>query len=123
MPSNGVDAAVVDRCPHCGQDIVWLMGVNGGWSLFDAVMGRTRDCCDGNRFAVDRRSRLVVDLEDFRESRWPLRCLTLHKFQCPESSKPGGRYRRRAHQEDDTDLSDLWKRLAAARANPTELTL
>jgi hypothetical protein len=106
--------SVVAPCRHCDADTVWLKTVYGGWYLFDASMRLTQDTFEGNRFAVDRRSRLVVDLDCVHEARWPVRCLTLHKFACPRSFDETKFYRRRPRQANDIDLTDLWRRLDAA---------
>ena len=99
------------------MDTVWLRTKNGGWHLFDAVMQLTETALDGNRYAVDRRTRLAVDLTSVLESRWPTRCLTLHRFRCPESYDQSRVHDRRPRQPNDIDLTDLWRRLADARAH------
>jgi len=110
--SNG--PSVVATCQHCRAEAVWLQTRNGGWVLFDASERATGDAVDGNRYAIDRRTRLVVDLDSVRESRWPAKCLTLHRFRCPESYDEARFHRRRPRQPNDIDLSDLFRRLAAA---------
>src|SRR5690349_4209324 len=54
--------SVVAPCQHCKAEAVWLQTRNGGWLLFDATERPTGDAFDGNRYAIDRRTRLVVDL-------------------------------------------------------------
>ena len=115
MQHNSNGPSVVAPCQHCDVDTVWLRTVNGGWHLFDATMQSTEAACDGNRYAVDRRSRLVVDLANVRESRWPTRCLSLHRFKCPPSYDQSRFHHRRPRQANDIELTDLWQRLAAAR--------
>ncbi len=46
----------------------------------------TEDSAAGNRFAIRRQSRQVIDLDDVLESRWPATCLQLHKFACRRAS-------------------------------------
>jgi len=82
--------------------------------LFDATEQPTCDAFAGNRFAIDRRTRWVVDLDDIRKSRWPGKCLSLHRYRCPESYDESRFYRRRPRQANDVDLNDLFRRLAAA---------
>jgi hypothetical protein len=98
-------------------ETVWLRTVNGGWHLFDVEMQQARESFEGNRFAVDRRTSLVVDLDCIRESRWPALCLSLHRFRCPRSHHDSRFHARRPRQAHDIDLSDLWRRLAAAKKN------
>lgn len=71
----------------------------------------TVDSFAGNRFYVPRRSRWVVDLDCVLESRWPPRCLHLHKFSCPESYDESRHYKRRPRQPNDVDMTDLLRRL------------
>lgn len=71
-------------------------------------MTLTDQSFDGNRFAIDGRSRLVVDLDNVLESRRPPRCLTLHKYRCPESFDESRHYRRRPRQPNDIDMDDFW---------------
>jgi len=112
-----VAPSVVAPCRHCQVETVWLRTVNGGWHLFDVEMQHSQDSVEGNRFAVDRRTSLAVDLDCIRESRWPARCLSLHRFHCPASYDDKRYYPRRPTQPTDIDLSDLWRRLAAAKKN------
>jgi hypothetical protein len=79
-------------------------------------MHLTETAFDGNRYAVDRRTRLVVDLTSVLESRWPTQCLTLHRFRCPESYEQSRFHDRRPRQPNDIDLTDLWRRLADCKA-------
>lgn len=113
---NSSGPSVVAPCQHCDVDTVWLRTKNGGWHLFDAVMHLTETALDGNRYAVDRRTRLVVDLTSVLESRWPTRCLTLHRFRCPASYDQSRFHDRRPRQPNDIDLTDLWRRLADSKA-------
>lgn len=115
MQYNSSGPSVVAPCQHCDVETVWLRTVTGGWHLFDAAMQSTESACDGNRYAVDRRSRLVVDLANVRESRWPTRCLALHRFRCPQSYDQSRFPHHRPRQANDIELSDLWQRLADAR--------
>lgn len=117
MPVDDNAPSVVAPCRHCDVETVWLRTANGGWLLFDAEMQPTQESFDGNRFAVDRRTTLVVDLDNIRESRWPVRCLSLHKFCCPESFDDTRHFSRRPRQTNDIDLADLWHRLAEAKKN------
>ncbi|WP_197378771.1 hypothetical protein [Mycolicibacterium mengxianglii] len=117
MLANPDGPSVVATCRHCSNETVWLRTVHGGWLLFDAEMQPTEDTVDGNRYAVDRRSRLVVDLDCVLADRWPARCLSLHKLSCPQSYDATRFYDRRPRQGNDIDLTDLWRRLAAAEAN------
>ncbi|MGX9788863.1 hypothetical protein [Mycobacterium sp. MMS18-G62] len=96
---------------------MWLRTVYGGWLLFDASEQLTESTFQGNRFAIDRRTRAVVDLDSVSESRWPTRCLSLHKFRCPQSYDDGRFHRRRPRQANDVDLTDFWRRLNAAEAD------
>ncbi|MBN3511526.1 hypothetical protein JYB55_22095 [Mycolicibacterium septicum] len=114
MLGNSNGPSVVALCLHCELETVWLRTINGGWLLFDASTQLTETTFEGNRFAVDSRTRLVRDLDCVLESRWPTRCLTLHKYRCPDSYDESRFYRRRPRQANDIDLSDLWRRLAAA---------
>jgi hypothetical protein len=103
--------SVVAPCPHCDTETVWLQTVHGGWHLFDAQMQPTDDSAPGNRFAIARRSRQVVDLDNVQETRWPTTCLSLHRFRCPDSYDDA-HHRRRPRQANDIDLEGLWRRLA-----------
>ncbi|MGB3481864.1 MAG: hypothetical protein WBB07_06540 [Mycobacterium sp.] len=123
MLDNPDGPSVVAPCSHCDVETVWLRTVNGGWRLFDATMDLTENTFQGNRFAIDRRSRLVVDLDDALESRWPARCLTLHRFRCPQSYDDSRHHTRRPRQANDIDLSDLWRRLAAAKEDTRRIKL
>jgi hypothetical protein len=118
VQSDNNGPSVVASCEHCDGDTVWLRSANGGWHLFDASMQSTEATFAGNRYAIDRRSRLVVDLDGVLESRWPTRCLTLHRYRCPQSHDRERFHRRRPRQPNDVDLTDLWSRLAAARESP-----
>jgi hypothetical protein len=120
VQDNGIGPSVVAPCGHCGVDTVWLRTSNGGWHLFDASMRPAEETFDGNRYAIDRRSRLAVDLDDVRQTRWPTRCLTLHRFRCPESYDRARFHHRRPRQPNDIDLTDLWRGLAAARESPQD---
>ncbi|MCV7227957.1 hypothetical protein [Mycolicibacterium komossense] len=115
MQHSSSAPSVVAPCRHCDVDTVWLRTVNGGWHLFDATMKSTSATFDGNRYAIDRRSRLVVDLDSLLESRWPALCLTLHRFRCPASYEQSRFHHRRPRQANDVELTDLWQRLADAR--------
>jgi hypothetical protein len=110
------EPSVVAPCRHCDVDTVWLRTTNGGWLLFDASMQLTEASFDGNRFAIDRRTRLVTDLDCVLEKRWPTRCLSLHKFRCADSYDETRFYRSRPRQPNDIDLTDLWSRLERADA-------
>lgn len=107
--------SVVAPCPHCDTETVWLQTVHGGWQLFDAKMQPIDDSAPGNRFAIQRRTRQVVDLDNVLESRWPAQCLSLHRFGCPASYDDSRYYRRRPRQANDIDLDDLFQRLAVRR--------
>lgn len=107
--------SVVAPCPHCDTETVWLQLAYGSWQLFDARMHPTEDSAAGNRFAIRRQSRQVIDLDDVLESRWPATCLQLHKFACPESFDQTRFHQRRPRQAHDIDLEDLWQRLAVRR--------
>lgn len=109
--------SVVAQCHHCEMKTVWLRTVNGGWLLFETEMQLSQDSVEGNRFAVDRRTSLVVDLNCIRESHWPTRCLSLHQFHCPASYHDNRRAHRGPGHANDVDLADLWQRLAAAKKN------
>ncbi len=115
MQRNSNGPSVVATCRHCDGDTVWLQTVNGGWHLFDTAMQSTAGTFDGNRYAIDRRSRLVVDLDTMVESRWPALCLSLHRYRCPPSYERSRFHPRRTRQADDIELTDLWRRLADAR--------
>jgi hypothetical protein len=106
--------SVVFPCRRCGNEVVWIRVAYGSWRLFDSSMQSIDLSYPGNRFAVDRRSRLAVDLDCVRESRWPAKCLSMHKFACPDSYDESKNYRRRPRQANDVDLTDLWRRLAAS---------
>lgn len=106
---------VVVPCRHCDVDTVWLRMRNGGWLLFEAEMQSTEASVDGNRYAIDRTTQLVVDLADVRESRHPSRCLILHRFRCPGSYRPSRFPDSRPLEANDIELTDLWQRLANAR--------
>ncbi|OBH05714.1 hypothetical protein A5696_24815 [Mycobacterium sp. E2699] len=90
---------------------MWLKTAYGGWGLFDAEMVPTTESYQGNRFAIDRRTRLVVDLDCTREKRWPSDCLQLHKFSCPGSYDQSRFYARRPRQQGHVELEDFWDRL------------
>lgn len=107
--------SVVAPCPHCDVDTVWLQLAYGSWQLFDAHMHRTDDSAPGNRFAIRRHTRQVIDLDDELESRWPTTCLQLHKFACPASFEQARFHQRRPRQAHDIDLDDLFQRLAVRR--------
>jgi hypothetical protein len=117
MLANSNAPSVVAPCVHCQVETVWLRTMNGGWHLFDADEQMIDDSFQGNRYAIDRRTELVIDLDCVRESRWPIRCLSLHRFVCPSSYDDSRHYPRRPRQANDIDLSDLWRRLAAAEKN------
>lgn len=104
--------SVVAPCKHCSTDTVWLQMVYGGWRLFDAEMFRTDESAAGNRFAIRRSTRQVIDLEDEHEARWPAKCLQLHRFRCPASHDDTLFHQRRPRQPNDIDLEGLWRRLA-----------
>ena len=104
--------SVVAPCKHCGTDTVWLQMAYGGWRLFNAEMFRTDESAAGNRFAIRRSTRQVIDLEDEHEARWPATCLQLHRFHCPASHDDSLFHQRRPRQPHDIDLQDLWRRLA-----------
>lgn len=104
--------SVVAPCRHCDTDTVWLQTAYGGWQLFDAAMFPTEDSSSGNRFAIRRRTRQVIDLDDVLETRWPTECLQLHRFRCPASQDASGFHQRRPRQANEIDLEDLWHRLA-----------
>ncbi|WP_396921236.1 hypothetical protein [Mycolicibacterium sp.] len=116
MLDNSNGPSVVAPCKYCDEETVWLRTAYGGWHLFDVSMRLTDTSFAGNRFAVDRRSRLVIDLDCVLESRWPAQCLTLHKYSCPESYDDSRHYRNRPRQANEIDLTDLWRRLAASEA-------
>ena len=109
--------SVVAQCRHCEAKTVWLRTVNGGWLLFETEMQLSQESIEGNRFAVDRRTSLVVDLNCIRESHWPARCLSLHRFHCPESFHDHRHPHRPPGHANDVDLADLWQRLATAKKN------
>lgn len=104
--------SVVAPCKHCGTDTVWLQMAYGGWRLFEARMYPTDESAAGNRFAIRRITRQVIDLEDEHEARWPAKCLQLHRFHCPASHDDSLFHQRRPRQPHDIDLEDLWRRLA-----------
>lgn len=104
--------SVVAPCKHCSTDTVWLQMAYGGWRLFDAEMFATEESAAGNRFAIRRSTRQVIDLEDEHEARWPAKCLQLHRFHCPASHDDTMFHQRRPRQPNDIDLEDLWRRLA-----------
>jgi hypothetical protein len=104
--------SVVAPCKHCSTDTVWLQMAYGGWRLFDAEMFATEESAAGNRFAIRRSTRQVIDLEDEHEARWPVKCLQLHRFHCPASHDDTLFHQRRPRQPNDIDLEDLWRRLA-----------
>jgi hypothetical protein len=95
-------------CRHCGRDTVWLKTAYGGWGLFEAAMFATSETYHGNRFAIDRRSHHVVDLEYFVEKRWPAECLRLHKHSCPESYDEGRFRAHRPRQAGPVDADGVW---------------
>jgi hypothetical protein len=104
--------SVVAPCKHCSTDTVWLQMAYGGWRLFNAEMFATAESAAGNRFAIRRSTRQVIDLEDEHEARWPAKCLQLHRFYCPASHDDTLFHHRRPRQPNDIDLEDLWRRLA-----------
>ncbi|MBX9920541.1 hypothetical protein [Mycolicibacterium frederiksbergense] len=104
--------SVVAPCKHCGTDTVWLQMAYGGWRLFHAEMFATDESAAGNRFAIRRSTRQVIDLDDEHEPRWPAKCLQLHRFHCPASHDDSLFHHRRPRQPNDIDLEDLWRRLA-----------
>lgn len=104
--------SVVAPCKHCSTDTVWLQMAYGGWRLFDAEMFPTEESAAGNRFAIRRATRQVIDLEDEHEARWPAKCLQLHRFRCPASHDDTLFHQRRPRQPNDIDLEGLWRRLA-----------
>jgi len=104
--------SVVAPCKHCSTDTVWLQMAYGGWRLFDAEMFATEESAAGNRFAIRRSSRQVIDLDDEHEARWPAKCLQLHRFHCSASHDDTLFHQRRPRQPNDIDLEDLWRRLA-----------
>lgn len=79
--------------------------------MFDAETFPTPESYQGNRFAIDRRSRLVVDLDCVREKRWPSECLHLHKYSCSATVDEARFYARRPRQPAHVELDDLWDRL------------
>ncbi|ORW30181.1 hypothetical protein AWB91_22715 [Mycobacterium paraense] len=101
---------------------MWLKTAYGGWGLFDAEMAPTTESHEGNRFAIDRRTRLVVDLDCTREKRWPSSCLRLHKFSCPETYDEARFYPRRARQQAQVELDDFWDRLMRVGTAPQRKT-
>ncbi len=111
--------SVVAPCKHCSTDTVWLQMAYGGWRLFDAEMYPTEESAAGNRFAIRRSTRQVIDLEDEHEARWPVKCPQLHRFRCPAShddtlsSISVGRA-----NSNDIDLEGLWRRLAERKELP-----
>lgn len=109
--------SVVAPCRHCNTETVWLQMAYGGWRLFDAEMYRTDDSAAGNRFAIRRSTRQVIDLEDEHEARWPVQCLQLHRFRCPASHDDALHHQRRPRQANEIDLEDLWRRLADRKAS------
>ncbi|WP_395309648.1 hypothetical protein V4U86_02095 [Mycobacterium sp. AMU20-3851] len=114
MISSDSRPSTVAPCRHCDTETVWLQTVYGGWLLFDATEFPTEDSAAGNRFAIQRRSRRVVDLDDVYQSRWPATCLHLHRFECP-SSHDDRFHQRRPRQSNEIDLEDLFQRLAERR--------
>lgn len=98
------------RCKHCNRETVVLQTAYGGRRLFDAEMFPTADSFAGNRFAIARRSRQVIDLDCVLESRWPARCLHLHKFSCPQSYDDA-RHGPPPRQPNHIDLQDIWQRV------------
>ena len=104
--------SVVAPCKHCSTDTVWLQMAYGDWRLFDAEMYPTEESAAGNRFAIRRSTRQVIDLEDEHEARWPVKCLQLHRFRCPASHDDTLFHQRRPRQPTDIDLEGLWRRLA-----------
>jgi hypothetical protein len=112
MNSPDSRPSVVAPCKHCSTDTVWLQTAYGSWLLFDAQMFPTGDSAAGNRFAIRRQTRQVIDLEDEHEARWPAKCLQLHRFHCPGSHEDARFHQRRPRQANDIDLEDLWRRLA-----------
>ncbi|MGU3502223.1 DUF6083 domain-containing protein [Mycobacterium sp. C31M] len=116
MISSDSRPSTVAPCRHCGTETVWLQTAYGRWLLFDAAEFPTEDSAAGNRFAIRRRSRQVVDLDDVYESRWPTTCLHLHRFECPTSYDESRFHQRRPRQANEIDLDDLFGRLAERRA-------
>lgn len=90
---------------------MWLKTAYGGWGLFDAAMFPTTESHQGNRFAIDRRTRLVIDLDCTREKRWPASYLRLHKYSCPGAYDQARFYPRRPRQQAQVELDDFWDRL------------
>ncbi|MFI2839828.1 hypothetical protein [Mycolicibacterium sp. PDY-3] len=115
MISSDSLPSTVAPCRHCGIETVWLQTVYGGWHLFDAAEFPTEDSAAGNRFAIRRLSRQVVDLDDVYEGRWPATCLHLHRFECPASYDDARFHQRRPRQANEIDLDDLFGRLAERR--------
>ncbi|MGW4535388.1 hypothetical protein ACWEOI_30995 [Nocardia sp. NPDC004340] len=74
------EPGIVFQCEHCQTDVVWLATLYGGRRLFDAKEYSTADSAPGNRFAIQRSTRLVADLENVK--RHPPTCLHLHSFVC-----------------------------------------
>jgi hypothetical protein len=115
MNSPDARPSVVATCRHCSTETVWLQTAYGSWLLFDAEMFPTDESAAGNRYAIRRRTRQVIDLEDEHEARWPAKCLQLHRFHCPGSHDDMKFHQRRPRQANDIDLEDLWRRLAERR--------
>jgi hypothetical protein len=105
-------SVAIAPCRHCGQDTVWLKTAYGAWGLFEAAMFPTTESYHGNRFAIDRRSRQVVDLDNFGEKRWPAECLHLHRHSCPqgydEARFRAHRPRQAGYVDQHADLDDTW---------------
>ena len=110
--------SVVAPCKHCGTDTVWLQMAYGDWRLFEARMYPTEESAAGNRFAIRRITRQVIDLEDEHEARWPAKCLQLHRFHCPASHDDSLFHQRRPRQPHDIDLEDMWRRRAERKQSP-----
>jgi hypothetical protein len=62
----------------------------------------------GNRFAIDRRSGHVVDLDCVIEKRWPAECLNLHNYSCREGYNQARFLAYRPRQADHADPDDIW---------------
>ena len=75
------------ECEHCGHDVVWLETAYGGARLFNARAAPYHHTHRGNRFAIERASGLVVDLDN--TVRRPGQCLELHSYECRETYLDG----------------------------------
>ena len=123
MAYSGTAPSTVAPCKHCGRETVWLRLVYGGWHLFDVDMFPIDDSFRGNRFAIQRRTRQVVDLDCVLESRWPKTCMRLHRYQCPESFDAARHHHRRPRQPNDIDLVGMFTRLADRKSNDEDETI